>query len=64
MDNPFRKTTEQIAADMSIHFFGYPKQSKCRECSAPMWIHFEGAEPGRCDACRAKKVARALEEKP
>lgn len=52
--NPFAKTTEQIAADMSINFFSYPKAVSCsrRGCKNQVHIHFEGPNPGICWACQ------------
>lgn len=58
MSNPFAKTAEQIAADMSINFFGYPKQSKCLNCPAPMWIRLEGARRLHDRTCVERETLR------
>lgn len=57
MDN-FKKTVEQIAEDMSINFFGYPKAAPCANggCKNPVHIHFEGANPGLRWACQEAKT--------
>lgn len=61
MEN-FKKTVEQIAEDMSVNFFGYPKAVPCASqgCKNQVHIHFEGANPGLCWACQEEKRGRRL----